>query len=232
MDFKNSPIMFFLGGIVSLFVLSQSLFFLLKALKEGKRMGIDPLAMRKAAISSMIFSIAPSISILVGLLALSQALGLALPWLRLSVVGAVTYELPAATAAAAAFGIQGLSNISDPSIFTAIAWVMTIGIIPSLLIIPLFLKKINKGVSRLKQGDVVWGSIFMSALFIGLISAFLGMGVGGGLLSILTLLSSAIIMVGLGILIKKRNLKWLETYAIPISMLGAMGLSLLFSIVL
>jgi predicted permease len=84
----------------------------------------------------------------------------------------------------------------------------------------------------LKQGDVVWGSIFMSALFIGLISAFLGMGVGGGLLSILTLLSSAIIMVGLGILIKKRNLKWLETYAIPISMLGAMGLSLLFSIVL
>ncbi len=72
----------------------------------------------------------------------------------------------------------------------------------------------------------------MTALFLGMISAFLGMGVSGGLLSVLTLITSAAIMGVCGLLVKKANLKWLENFALPISMLGAMALSILYANIL
>lgn len=37
MDFKESAFMYILGGIVVLFVIAQSLFFLIRAWKQGKK---------------------------------------------------------------------------------------------------------------------------------------------------------------------------------------------------
>ena len=51
---------------------------------------------------------------------------------------------------------------------------MTLGIIPSMLLIPLFLKKLQGGMSVLKERDSVWSEHFMTAIFLGMISAFLG----------------------------------------------------------
>lgn len=68
----------------------------------------------------------------------------------------------------------------------------------------------------------------MNAMFLGMISAFLGMVFAdirtglAGWIPIFVLLVSAVLMALCGVLIKKCNLKWLENYAIPISMLGAM----------
>lgn len=228
-DFKNGTLMFVLGGCIMAFVLAQSVFFLVKAWREARRMGIESRVLKKTVISSAVFSIAPSFSILVGLLALTKALGVALPWIRLSVLGAVTYELPAATAAASAFGISINDGITDPKVFAAVAWVMTLGCITPMIIIPLFLKKIQKGLDVMKNRDKKWGDICMTALFLGMIAAFLGMGVSGGLVSILTLVSSALIMGVCGLIIKKGGVKWLQNYAIPFSMIGAMGLAILFN---
>lgn len=227
-DFKNSPLMFAAGAFVALFVIAQSVFFLVKAWREGKKIGMEEKNLRRAVVSSIIFSIAPSLSILIGLIAMSKALGVVLPWIRLSVIGAVTYELPAATAATSAFGLSLTQGITDPKIFAAIAWVMTLGCITPIIIIPLFLKKIQGGVDLLKGKDKKWGDIFLTALFLGMISAFLGMGVSGGLVPVLTLMSSAVIMAVCGLIIKKGGVKWLQNYALPFSMIGAMGLAILF----
>ena len=40
MDFKNSTFMYILGGIVGTFVIAQSIYFLVKALRRGKAPGI------------------------------------------------------------------------------------------------------------------------------------------------------------------------------------------------
>ena len=168
-------------------------------------------------------------SILLGVITLSKFLGLPLPWLRLSVIGAITYELPAATTTANALGISSLSStITDPEVYTAIAWVMTLGIFPGLIWVPLFIKKIQGGLMKLKNKDSKWGDIVMTALFLGMISAFLGMVFADireglkGWIPIFVLLFSAFLMGICGILVKKCNMKWLENYALPISMLGAM----------
>lgn len=231
-DIRNSTFMFILGGIVGVFVIAQSVFFLVKAVKRAKELGIAAGVVKKTVASSAVFSILPSVSILLGLITLSNALGLPLPWLRLSVLGAVTYELPAATAAMSALG-QSIGGFNgDPTVFNAVAWVMTLGCITPLIIIPLFLKKIQGGISKIQQKDNKWGDLFLTAMFLGMISAFLGMGVSGGLLSILVLLSSAVIMGVCGVFVKKLKVKWLENFALPISMLGAMALSILYANIL
>lgn len=68
----------------------------------------------------------------------------------------------------------------------------------------------------------------MTSLFLGMISAFLGLVFAdirnglAGFIPLFVLLVSALLMAICGLLIKKCGFKWLETYAMAISMLGAM----------
>jgi len=156
----------------------------------------------------------------------------------MSVIGAITYELPAATSTANALGISLSEIITDPKIYSAIAWVMTLGIMPSIILTPILMKKIQGGVVKIKNKDKKWGDLFMSSMFLGMISAFLGMvfadvrvGIAGWI-PIFVMLFSALTMAICGLLIKKCNMKWLETYAMSISMVAAMVFAVLITPVL
>ncbi len=224
----NSLFLYGLAVCVILFVLAQSIFFLVRAYRRGMELGMGAAKLKKTIVSTAVFTIAPAISILIGVVTLSKFLGIPLPWIRMSVIGAITYELPAATSTANALGLSLAEMITDPKVYAAIAWVMTLGILPSIILPPILMKRIQGGVVNLKNKDSKWGDIFMTSLFLGMISAFLGMvfaDIRSGLegwIPIFVLLSSAAIMAGLGILITKKNMKWLETYALAISMVGAM----------
>lgn len=234
----NSTFMYIIAILVILFVLVQSVFFLMRAYRRALELGISAEKLRKTIVSTAVFTIAPAISILLGVVTLSKFLGIPLPWIRLSVVGALTYELPAATSTANALGVSLSEMITDPKVYTAIAWVMTLGIMPSIILPPLLMKRIQGGVVNLKRKDEKWGDIFMTSLFLGMISAFLGMvfadirkGIAG-FIPIFVLLVSALLMAVCGLLIKKKNMQWLETYAMAISMVGAMIFAVLITPVL
>lgn len=228
----NSSTLFILVAIIIIFVIAQSLFFITRAWKRGIELGMEKSVLKKTVIFSAIFTIAPAISILIGIIALSKFLGFPLPWLRLSVIGSITYEFTAATSAALTMGVDTAKTINDPKVFSAIVWVMTLGIIPSLILIPLFGKKITNGILSLKAKDEKWGGIFMDALFLGMISAFLGMifaTISDGLtgwIPVFVMMVSALLMVCCGLLVKKAKIKWLEDFALPISMVGAMILAI------
>lgn len=202
--------------------------------KRGRELGMSKEKLRKTIVSTAVFTIAPAVSILIGIVTLSKFLGIPLPWIRMSVIGALTYELPAATSTANALGISLSESITDPKTYGAIAWVMTLGIMPSIILPPILMKKIQGGMIKIKNKDSKWGDIFLTSMFLGMISAFLGMvfadvrsGIAGWI-PIFVLLFSALLMAICGLLIKKCNMKWLETYALAISMVGAM----LFAIVI
>lgn len=224
----NSAFLYILAVLVILFVLAQSAFFLVRAYRRGRQMNISAEKLRKTIVSTAVFTIAPAISILLGVVTLSKFLGIPLPWIRMSVIGALTYELPAATSTANALGVSLSEMVADPKVYAAIAWVMTLGIMPSIILPPLLMKKIQGGVVMLKSRDEKWGDIFMTSLFLGMISAFLGMVFAdvrkglSGFIPIFVLLVSAALMALCGLLIQKKNMKWLETYAMAISMVGAM----------
>jgi len=224
----NSVFLYGVAVCVVLFVLAQSIFFLVRAYRRGMELGMGSAKLKKTIVSTAVFTIAPAVSILIGVVTLSKFLGIPLPWIRMSVIGAITYELPAATSTANALGLSLSEMITDPKVYSAIAWVMTLGIMPSIILPPILMKKIQSGVVNLKNKDSKWGDIFMTSLFLGMISAFLGMVFAdirsglAGWIPIFVLLASAAIMAGIGLLIKKKGMQWLETYALAVSMVGAM----------
>ncbi len=224
----NSGFLYWVAGVVVLFILGQSGFFLVRAIRRAKQINMDKAVVWKTISSTAIFTIAPAFSILLGVVTLSQFLGLPLPWIRLSVIGAITYELPAATSTAKALDISLSQMITDPKTYSAIAWVMTLGILPSILCTPLLIKKIQKGVIKIQTKDSKWGAIFMTSLFMGMISAFSGMVFShlreglAGLLPVVVLFISAFIMAICGLLIKKCKITWLENFAMPFSMILSM----------
>lgn len=230
----NSPFLFIAVGVVILFVIVQSVFFLVKAWRRAKEKGMDTAVLKKTVISSAVFTIAPAVAILIGVISLSKKLGIALPWLRLSVIGSLTYELTAAEAAASAVG----TNLGESSVpltaeqFASIAWVMAIGIIIGLIIVPIFSKRILGGMTKLKTKDEKWADHFSTALFLGMISAFLGVifaDVSKGLVGwipVFVMIVSAILMLIVGLIKKIFKIKWIDDYALPISMVGGMALAI------
>ena len=234
----NSTFLYIIAVIVIVFVLAQSAFFLVRAWRRAKELGIDTATLKKTVKATAVFTVAPAISILLGVVTLSKFLGIPLPWIRMSVIGALTYELPAATSTANALGISLSELIRDPKVYSAIAWVMTLGIMPSIILPPILMKKIQGGMMNLRKRDEKWSDIFMTSLFLGMISAFLGMvfadirsGIAGWI-PIFVLLVSALVMAICGILIKKCRVQWLETYAMSISMIAAMAFAVVITPVL
>lgn len=228
----NSPFLFIISAIIIAFVIAQSLFFLVKSWKRAKELGIETMTLKRIVKSSAFFTVAPAISIILGVITLSKFLGLPLPWLRLSVLGALTYELPAATSTAAALGVSIAKDVSDPVVYSTIAWVMTLGILSGLIIVTLFLKKIQGSIDNIQKRDEKWGEIFLTAIFMGMISAFLGMIFSSitlglvGWIPVFIMMVSSFFMIICGYFVKVHRVKWLEDYALPISMLGAMALSI------
>jgi len=224
----NSLFMYGLASFVILFVLLQSIFFLVRALRRAKSMGMNMKKIKGLILSTSIFTIPLAFSFLLGVITLSKFLGLPLPWIRLSVIGAITYELPAASATATGMGISLSNTITDPTVFSSIAWVMTLGILPSIIYVPLLYKRINNGLVSMKTRDEKWSDLFMASLFLGMISAFLGMVFADirqglvGWIPVFVLLFSALVMAFCGYLIRKKNMTGLTNYAMPISMLAAM----------
>lgn len=242
MEFLNVWWVYLIVGLIFSYVLLQSVVFLVKARKRAFELNFTKEQIRKTITSSMIFSIAPSMAILFGLVILTKIFGPMVAGLRLGTLGALTYELPAATNV-----IQGVFNlnigstaITSEMIVTAL-WVMTLGCIPPLLIVPLFLKKISTKFDQIKEKDSAWKNIMMDALFLGMISAFVGYVVAPvtneitgetyiSLLAILVLLSSAGLIILLGFIMKKFKQDWLKNYALPLSMITSMALALVYAL--
>lgn len=229
----NHPILFVLVGALITLVLAQSFYFLIRALKRAKEIGIEKDTIKKTITSAALFTIAPAIAILVGVITLSKSLGIAVPWLRLSIIGSLSYETIAASTALEALGLNSGDTVTDASAFVTVIWVMTIGIILGLLLVPFVTKKIQKGLKSMEKKDKKWGEIFSNAMFLGMISAFLGYvfcdvtnvfkGDTKGLIPVFVMFVSAVVMAICGTLATKLKIRWLTDYALPISLVAGMA---------
>ncbi|MCQ2413955.1 MAG: DUF5058 family protein [Clostridia bacterium] len=237
MEFSvNHPLLFILVGIIIVAVLGQSVLFLVRALRRSKELGMDGNVIKKTVTSAILFTIAPAIAILVGVIALSKSLGIALPWLRLSVIGSLSYETVAAGSALGALGLDTATTVSDASDFVTVAFVMTFGIIVGLILVPLLTKKIQGGLIKMESKDKRWSEIFNNSMFLGMIAAFLGYvfcdvsnlfhGDTSCLVPPLVMVTSAVIMMICGVISKKYKVRWITDYALPLSLIVGMAMAI------
>ena len=245
MDFKEDKFMVALALIVVAFVTAQAVFFLVRAIKRAKELGIEKSTIKSTMVSSGLFTVAPAIGIVATVLTLAAGLGYVLPWIRLTVIGNISYEVTAATNAIEAYGLTGgIANpITDKEVFGTVAWVMTLGSIMPLILIPFLLKKIQKKIGKAASKNSKWSSIMSAAAFIGLIAAFEARAIAGkgdsnvrgdvaGVLSVAALIFSTVLMLILQKISKAKKWKWLESFAMPFSMIGAMALVMLLAQIL
>jgi len=257
MEFSvNHPLLFVMAGILVAVVLAQSVYFLVKAYRHSKALGMDQKKVKKTIISAAVFTIAPAVAIVISVITLSRKLGLPLPWLRLSVVGSMSYETVAANNALSAIGQSlGSADALTAQQYVNVLLVMTISILVGIWLVPVIGKKLQKGMASLSNRDAKWADTFQSALFIGMISAFLGfvfcdvsrlwdpasrvvtqtvdgvkqttkVSATSGLIPVCVMAASALIMVICGLLMRKPKLKWLSEYALPISLVLGMAIAI------
>ncbi len=244
----NSLPFYLIVAAVLIFVMTMCVIFLVKSYKAGIALGMDPKDLKKVMTSSATFTLLPSISILLGVVALSGTLGVPFSWLRLSVIGSLSYELNVAEIAAQALGLTGLrvAEMSVPA-FVTIALVMTGGILGGLFCSIFFLKKyLGKLSSKPKKTEngekkPSFGDHATTAMFVGLCAAFIGAYVGqllpgaGELHDVMpffTAVVAAIVMAIFEFLIQKKNMKVLENFSLAASMLVAMAAAVIFQLIL
>ena len=249
----NHPLLYIMAGLLVAVVLAQSVYFLVKAYRRSVQLGMDKTKIKKTIVSAAVFTIAPAVAIVISVITLSRKLGIPLPWLRLSVVGSMSYETVAANNALSAIGQSlGSAQALTAQQYVNVLLVMTISILMGIWLVPVIGKKLQKGMASLSNRDAKWADTFQNSLFIGMIAAFLGfvfcdvarlwdpasrvveqtvdgvtteitVSATSGLIPVCVMGVSAVIMVVCGLLMRKPKLKWLSEYALPISLVLGMA---------
>ena len=240
----NSGPMYLICGSIVAFVAIVCIIFLVRAYKAGKELGMDTTKMKRTIISSATFSLLPSIGILLGVIALSGSLGTPLPWLRLSVIGALHYETQIAQAAAEQTGMSTLSaSEMTPSSFVTIALLMGIcimwGMVLSIFLNKKYTKRLNQSTGGSGAG---FGDVAMTAMFIGRVSTYIGGYLGGfvsenGLFTftgditpLIVMAVSALVMAIFIQLMKRKSLAWIDSFSIAGSMIAGMAAAAIYGL--
>jgi len=230
----NHPILYVFAGVTIAVVIAQSVLFLVKAWKRALELGYSKEKLKKIVLSSIVFTIAPAVAVGIGIITLSGTLGIPTPWLRLSVVGSIVYELTAATTAADSLGVA-LGSVLNAQQFATIAWTMTAGIAIGIFVIVPFCKKTTQVITNVGNRDKAWAEHLSNALFFGLIATFVGQGVSGvtinaaGKVTTLVLAVSALVMCICGVLKKIFKWDWINDYALPLCMVISMASAIPFT---
>lgn len=259
-NFRTSPVVWAVALGVIVFVLAQSIFFLVKSWKRAKQLGISSKTLKSTALQSAVFTVAPAISILATVLVLANALGLVLPWIRLTVIGNLAYETTAAQTALEFWGNTINDAVDNKVHFATIAWAMTLGSIAPLLLVPFLCKKLQKKVGEVvnkNENTKKLGDAISAAAFIGIVFAFVAREINGitvvseelpysatqveivktvtgsaGAMSILVLITAMILVVFFESVCKKFKLEKLQPFTMPLAMFGAMGMAIVFNFAL
>ncbi|MCQ2409522.1 MAG: DUF5058 family protein [Clostridia bacterium] len=242
----DDPIMYILYGVVVAFIIALSVFYLVLSLKKAKKLNMDMGKIRQVITSSITFSILPALGIALGVVTLVGSLGVAFPAIRLSVIGSLQYEAQMADAAANA--ITGSTDGTGLSILmkagltaqdmVTIATVMTVAICFGGIEVLFFYKRLQPTIGKFMSmttssggSNINIGDLVFQVSFIGMVLGYLAMSITsitGGIqfldsyYNFIAVIVAMIIMYLCDLLINKANIKWLDNFSIPLSMIIAM----------
>ena len=240
----NAGFLYLLVAAVLAFITILCVVFLVKSYRAGIKIGMDKAVLKKTIISSATFTVLPSVSILLGVVALSGTLGVPFSWLRLSVIGSLQYELNVAAIAAESVGLSSLSlNELSTSSFVTIALVMSVGILGglfyTLFFLKKYLKKLQSSPKKEKSGKPGFGAHATTAMFVGLCSAYIGAYIGqaipregSDIMPLLVAIIAGAVMSVFEYLIRKKGKAALENFSLAASMLIAMVAAVFLGMIL
>ena len=221
-EIMNSPLLYGLVGLGIAYIILFCLITLKKAYKHALELGITREKLKLVITSSAIYSVVPSISIVIGLFSLASVLGVPWSWFRLSVVGSVTYELMAADMVATGTGYESVAALNaagDASVVGTVMFVMSICIMGGLIAILLFGKRIQMGLTKARSKHGELGA---------LITGVLPMQLMKGKVHLAVVFTSCIIVLIHLQIIKRFKCLWLRNFVMANTLLLGMASSLVW----
>lgn len=230
MNITNSKLLYFLSFGVILSVLIICLIFLYISIKRAKELKIKKEIINSTIKSSFIFSIAPSLPIVIALMAITKLLGKPFSYMRLSIIGSFQYELMTAKIGANSMGIENLTASSFTNeVFLNSMWIMSLSIITGMILNVFYLKRFEKTLDKAKKKDQTKVTILITSLYFGMLSIFVGPPIVSGGITLYTLMFSAFCFLTLTFIEKKFKLKSLSDFSFTISMVLAMSFAAFIS---
>lgn len=229
-EIANSPLLLGLVIVGLLYIVGLSLVFLKKAYTRCLEMGITKDTLTKVIKSSLVFSIVPSLSIVVGLFVLIAVFGVVWPWWRLSVIGSLSYETMVSSSVATALGFTSSAELmtnGTATQFGVALILMSVGMLSGFFVLIPFGKKLCMSVTKTKDSSTwkyVLSNVFMMTLF----SVYVPVLLIGDSIQAAVMLTGLVIAVILGIVSKKPKFHWLGDFIMAITMIVGMCSSLLW----
>ena len=229
-DIISSPLLLALvaGGL--LYIAGFSLVYLKKAYTRCIELGSSKEDLKKVIKSSLVFSIVPSLSIVVGLFALIAVMGVVWSWWRLSVIGSLSYETMISSSVASAIGYANSAEMLEMASgrdFGVVMILMSVGMLSGFLVLIPFGRKLSKSVDKSDTGNT-WKHVLSGTFMLCLFAVYIPVLIFGDTVQMLVMLTGLVIAVGLGVLAKKPGLRWLNEFIMAFSMIGGMVSSLLW----
>lgn len=230
-DIISSPLLLALIAIGLIYIVIFSLIHLKKAYSRCLELGITKETINKVIKSSLVFSIVPSLSIVVGLFALISVLGVVWSWWRLSVIGSLSYESLISSSVASALGFttsaEMLENATG-SQFGVVMILMSIGMLSGFLILIPFGKKMSMSVSK-SENSSGWKYVLSGTFMLCLFAVYIPVLLIGDTIQAAVMLTGLVIAVLLGIISSKPKMKWVSEFIMAFSMIGGMISSVLWT---
>ena len=151
----DSWVMYLMYALIVVFISAEASFDLVKSVKKAKKIGMDMTKIKKVIKTSASFSVLPAIGIGIGVVTLIGSLGITVPAIRLSVIGALQYETQMADGAAKAItgSTDGLTLLIQRGVtaqdYATIVTLMTVAIIAGPVLVVLFYKKLQPKLAKL-----------------------------------------------------------------------------------
>ena len=210
-------------GLAILVVLVQAVLFFRTAWKQALQLGFTKSDLMKVVKSSAVFSVVPSLPIIISYMILLPALGKFFPWLRLSVIGSATYETLAANMAVTSFGFDSLGSADfSPDVFGSLLWVVTLGVFLSSMS-ALLLKRFDVKMKSVTENPNSFGKVIPNIMFLGMMATLSAPYLVdvGNFPSVAAIVVSAAVMIGLNALGKRYPA--LKEFAFSLSMIAGMA---------
>ena len=212
-----------LGGF--LYISAFSLVYLKKAYDHCLELGITRKELSNVIKSSLIFSVVPSLSIVVGLFVLIAVLGSVWAWWRLSVIGSLSYETMISSSIAQVLGYASSAEMLESATgrqFGVVMILMSVG-----MLLPLG-KKLCKSVDRsaAESGGSTWKNVLSGVFMLVMFSVYIPILLFTDNVQAAVMITGLVIAIGVGVLAKRPGLAWLNNFVMAFSMLGGLISSL------
>lgn len=222
MEIANSLWLWLAAGLAVMVVMIQAFIFGVKSYRTGLEIGLSKAQMNGAIKSSVITAVGPSIVILSAMIALLVAVGGPVSWMRLSFIGSAMFEMMSVSFGTQAVGVTVGSDPMTKIAFANAVWTMTLGALGWIVFATISADKMDKVQKKFSGSDTA----LMGVIASGAILAAFGANSATHLIALnkntVSCIAGAVIMLILGGMADKKNIKWLREWALFFALIGGM----------